>query len=163
MVGLTMWWLRRRGATARGGFAATDVRALLERRTATRIALASSASSAAHLSLFLVAVRTVEVHASLSVLVPTALLVLVASSVPVSIAGWGPREGVTAWAFGFAGLGASNGLTVSVVYGVLVALATLPGAVVLLTDAFRRRSGGPAGRVGETMHQQRALEEVRRG
>jgi uncharacterized membrane protein YbhN (UPF0104 family) len=163
VVGLTMWWLRRRGATPRRGFVAADVRALLERRTAARIALASSVSTAAHLSLFLVAVRTVGVDASLSLLVPTGLVVLVVSSVPVSIAGWGPREGVTAWAFGFAGLGAGNGLTVSVVYGVLVAVATLPGAVVLLTDAVGRRTGGPADRSKETMHPQPLLEEVRRG
>ena len=109
VVGSAMWWLRRRGATERRGFVAADVRALLDRRTASRIALASSFSTAAHLTLFLVAVRAVGVHASLTVLVPTALVVLVASSVPVSIAGWGPREGVTAWAFGYAGLGAGNG------------------------------------------------------
>jgi uncharacterized membrane protein YbhN (UPF0104 family) len=163
VVGLTMWWLRRRGATTRRGFVAADVLALLERRTAAHIALASSVSTAAHLSLFLVAARTVGVDASFSVLVPTALVVLVVSSVPVSIAGWGPREGVTAWAFGFVGLGASNGLTVSVVYGVLVAVATLPGAVVLLTDAFRRRNAGPAARSRETMDPQPVLEEVRRG
>jgi uncharacterized membrane protein YbhN (UPF0104 family) len=163
VVGLGMWWLRRRGAAARHGFVAADVRALLDPRTASHIALASSGSTAAHLTLFLVAVRAVGVDASFTVLVPTALIVLVVSSVPVSIAGWGPREGVTAWAFGFAGLGAGNGLTVSVVYGVLVAVATLPGAVVLLSDSFRRRTGSPGDRPSETMHSQRVLEEVRRG
>jgi uncharacterized membrane protein YbhN (UPF0104 family) len=162
-VGLALWLLHRRGATARGGFVTADVRALLERRTALRIALASSGSTAAHLSLFLVAVRAVGVEASFSVLVPTALVVLVASSVPVSVAGWGPREGVTAWAFGSAGLGAGNGLTVSVVYGVLVAVATLPGAVVLMGDAFRRRTGGPPDRTGGRMDPQPVLEEVSRG
>ena len=40
-----------------------------------------------------------------------------------SIAGWGPREGVTAWAFGAAGLGLQNGLATAVVYGVLVIVA----------------------------------------
>jgi glycosyltransferase 2 family protein len=163
VVGLAMWWLHRRGADARRGFVAADVRALLDRRTASRIALASTASTAAHLSLFLVAVRAVGVDASFIVLVPTALLVLVVSSVPVSIAGWGPREGVTAWAFGFAGLGAGNGLTVSVVYGVLVAVATLPGAVVLLGDALRRRASGLPTRPSERMGPEPVLEEVGRG
>ena len=55
---------------------------------------------------------------------------------PVNIAGWGPREGLTAWAFGLAGLGSAAGLTVSVVYGVLAAVATLPGALVLVGDAW---------------------------
>jgi glycosyltransferase 2 family protein len=172
VVGSSLWWLRHRGAdrgasrdaTTRRGFLAADVRALLDRRTAPRIALASTASTAAHLALFMVAVRAVGVDAPVTVLVPTGLLVLVVSSVPLSIAGWGPREGVTAWAFGFAGLGAGNGLTVSVVYGVLVAVATLPGVAVLLSDAlFRRRTGGPRDGSGERMDQQPVLEEVRRG
>jgi glycosyltransferase 2 family protein len=136
------------------------VRALLDRRTAPCLALASCASTAAHLALFLVAVRTVGVDASPTVLVPTGLIVLVVSSVPVSIAGWGPREGVAAWVFGFAGLGAGAGLTVSVVYGVLVTLATLPGAAVLLSEALRRRLGGPPDGSRERMQPQPVLEEV---
>ena len=74
------------------------------------------------------------------VLVTTGLVVMVGSSVPLNIAGWGPREGLTAWAFGLAGLGSAAGLTVSVVYGVLAAIATLPGALVLVADAAARRT-----------------------
>jgi glycosyltransferase 2 family protein len=163
LVGLVAWWLWRRGATARRGFVAADVRVLLERPTAQRVALASCGTTAAHLAVFLVAVRAVGVEAPLTVLVPTALVVLVVSSVPVNVAGWGPREGVTAWAFGFAGLGAANGLTVSVVYGVLAAVATLPGAAVLLSDAVRRRSRRYADGPRETMEPRPELEEVGRG
>ncbi|MGH2891735.1 MAG: hypothetical protein ACRDPM_00510, partial [Solirubrobacteraceae bacterium] len=50
---------------------------------------------------------------------------------------WGPREGVTAWAFGAAGLGAQRGVAAAVVYGVLVLVASLPGAVVLVVAWFR--------------------------
>ena len=86
----------------------------------------------------------------------TGLVVMVGSSVPLNIAGWGPREGLTAWAFGMAGLGSAAGLTVSVVYGVLAAVATLPGALVLVGDAAARRTRAtvevpepvPAGRAG---------------
>jgi hypothetical protein len=73
------------------------------------------------------------------VLVTTGLVVLVGSAIPLSIAGWGPREGVTAWAFGVVGLGAAAGLTVAVVYGVLAGVATLPGAAVLAADVLARR------------------------
>jgi hypothetical protein len=38
---------------------------------------------------------------------------------------------VTAWAFAAAGLGASLGVATAVVYGVMVFVASLPGAVVL--------------------------------
>ena len=51
-------------------------------------------------------------------LVPLALLVLLAMAVPANVAGWGPREGVAAWAFGAAGLGAAQGVATAVVYGV---------------------------------------------
>ena len=70
-------------------------------------------------------------------MLPIALLVMLAMVLP-SVGGWGPREGVTAWAFGAAGLGAQRGVTTAVVYGVMVLVASLPGAVVLLVAWFRR-------------------------
>ncbi len=78
------------------------------------------------------AARAAGVHAPVLELLPLAAVVLVASSLPLNVAGWGPREGVAAWAFAAAGLGSGTGLTVSVAYGVLAAVATLPGAFVLL-------------------------------
>jgi hypothetical protein len=47
---------------------------------------------------------------------------------------------VTAWAFAAAGLGASLGVATAVVYGVMVFVASLPGAVVLVA-AWVRRTG----------------------
>ena len=49
-------------------------------------------------------------------------------AVPMNIAGWGPREGVAAWAFAAAGLSATQGVATAVVYGVMVLVASLPGA-----------------------------------
>jgi uncharacterized membrane protein YbhN (UPF0104 family) len=164
MVAGVVWWLQRRGAQPDRGFVAADVRGLLELGPAIRIAVASCGSAAGHLAVFLVAARAVGVDAPLTVLVPTGLVVLVVSSVPISVAGWGPREGITAWAFAMAGLGSATGLTVSVVYGVLVAVATLPGAVVLLSDAVRRHLVGSVeddGPAAETIVDE--LEEVRGG
>ena len=60
-----------------------------------------------------------------------ALAVLLGSTVPTSIAGWGPREGTAAAAFAAVGLSAADGLSVSVTYGVVALVATLPGAVAL--------------------------------
>ena len=70
-------------------------------------------------------------------MLPLALLVMLAMVLP-SVAGWGPREGVTAWAFGAAGLGAERGVATAVVYGVMVLVASLPGAAVLVVAWFRR-------------------------
>ena len=63
-------------------------------------------------------------------MLPLALLAMLAMVLP-SVAGWGPREGATAWAFAAAGLGADAGVATAVVFGVLVLAASLPGAVVL--------------------------------
>jgi hypothetical protein len=64
-------------------------------------------------------------------MLPLAMLVLLAMTVPTNIGGWGPREGVAACLFAAAGLGAAQGLAVAAVYGVLGLVASLPGAAVL--------------------------------
>ena len=60
---------------------------------------------------------------------PLALLALLAMALPLNVGGFGPREGVAAWAFGAAGLTASQGVATAVVYGALVLVSSLPGAV----------------------------------
>lgn len=102
------------------------------RWAAPRIGLASATAVCGHLVVLLVAARTAGVPGPAYVLLPLAAIVLLGSSVPLSVAGWGPREGVAAWAFAAGGLGAGAGVTTSVVYGVMTLVATLPGAVVLL-------------------------------
>ncbi len=119
--------------------AVDDVRrGLLAPRAWPGILLASALVVAGHATTFLIAARTAGVTTSLSTMLPLALLVLAAMAAPLSLGGWGPREGMAAWAFATAGLGASLGVTTAVVYGVLVLVASLPGAVVLLADARRR-------------------------
>jgi glycosyltransferase 2 family protein len=115
----------------------TDARDLFLSRTWPGVALASVVAVLGHVATFLVAARTAGVDASQLRLVPLALLVLVAMALPLNVAGWGPREGVSAWAFGAAGLGAGEGLAAAVVYGVMVLVAGLPGAVVLAVESTR--------------------------
>jgi hypothetical protein len=103
-----------------------------------QLVAASTLVVAGHTTIFVVAARTAGVHASVPTLLPLALLVLLAMGVPTSVGGWGPREGVAAWAFGAAGLGSAAGLATATVYGVVALLATTPGAVILLADVLRR-------------------------
>lgn len=105
---------------------------LLSRRTLPGVALSSAVVLAGHLTMFVLAARVAGSAASLAVLAPLAVLALLAMGLPLNVGGWGPREGVTAWAFGAAGLGAGIGLGTAVVYGVLSLVASLPGAAVLL-------------------------------
>jgi hypothetical protein len=126
-------WARTRSAVAR------DVRhGLLARKAWPRVALASVLIVAGHALIFLIAARTAGITAPPSRMIPIALLVVTAMVLP-NIGGWGPREGVTAWLFGAAGLGAGRGVATAVIYGVMVFAACLPGAAVLVVAWFRGR------------------------
>jgi uncharacterized membrane protein YbhN (UPF0104 family) len=119
------------------GAAAGDIRdGLLPRRAWPGIALASVLVVVGHAVTFLIAARAVGIIAPASRMLPLVLLVMAAMVLP-SVAGWGPREGVAAWAFGAAGLGAQRGVATAVVYGVMVLVASLPGAAVLVVAWFR--------------------------
>jgi glycosyltransferase 2 family protein len=118
----------------------SDVReGLLGRRAWPGVALASILVVAGHTTTFLIAAHTAGSDTSLRRMLPLTLLVLMAMSVPTNIAGWGPREGVAAWAFAVAGLGAAQGIATTVVYGVMAIVATLPGAALLMAASLRPR------------------------
>src|SRR4051794_3364955 len=137
-------WMRVRSA------AAGDIRdALLARGAWARVAIASALVVCGHAITFLIAARTAGVTAPASRMLPLALLVMLVMTLP-SVGGWGPREGAAAWAFGAAGLGAAQGVATAVVYGVMVLVATMPGAVILVVSWLRRtrstvRSESPLG------------------
>lgn len=125
-------WARVRSA------AVGDIRdGLLARRAWLGIALASALIVVGHAITFLIAARSAGTTAPPSRMLPLALLVMLAMVLP-SVGGWGPREGATAWVFGAAGLGAERGVATAVVYGVMVLVASLPGAAFLVVAWFRR-------------------------
>jgi uncharacterized membrane protein YbhN (UPF0104 family) len=115
-----------------------DIRdGVLARRSWLGIALASVLIVGGHVITFLIAARTAGIAAPASRMLPIALLVMLAMVLP-GLGAWGPREGAAAWLFGAAGLGAQGGVATGVVYGVMVFVASLPGAVVLVVAWFRR-------------------------
>jgi uncharacterized membrane protein YbhN (UPF0104 family) len=113
---------------------------LLARRAWPNIVLASSVVVAGHAATFLIAARTAGASVSVARMLPLTLLVLLAMVLP-SVGGWGPREGGAAWVFSVAGLGAAQGVATAVVYGVMVFVASLPGAGVLLVAWLHGRAG----------------------
>lgn len=120
------------------GAAASDVR-VLARRTGPAVVALSLTALAGYLALFVVAARAAGATAPVGELLPLLVLSLLAMVLPLNVGGWGPREAVGAVAFSAAGLGAAQGLTAAVVYGVLGMIACLPGlGVVLLARAPRR-------------------------
>ena len=140
-------WARARRA------AAGDIRrGLPARRAWLGIAFASTLAVAGHTATFLVAARTAGATAPPARMLSIALIALAAMMLP-SVGGWGPREGVVAWVFSAAGLGAQRGIATAVVYGVMVLVASLPGTAVLAAGWFHR--SGPPG-VPRSRRQERA-------
>lgn len=139
--GVVLWLAVRSGT----GALPRPVRALttelragpLARGVRLKIAFASLVVVAGHTAVFLVAARAAGPPASLATLLPLAVLVQLATSVPLGIAGWGPREGAAAWVFAAAGLGAGAGVSVTTLYAVLALFAVLPGAAVLAAETLR--------------------------
>ncbi|MFI6761156.1 YbhN family protein [Micromonospora sp. NPDC050417] len=141
--GQSRWARALRGAEA-------DLRgAFLARHNWLGVVLASTVVVAGHLATFLVAARTAGSTAPLSQLVPLTTLALLAMLLPANIGGFGPREGVAAWAFAASGLTAAEGVTTGIVYGALVIVSSLPGAAVLVLR--RLRAPATAARRGATV------------
>jgi Lysylphosphatidylglycerol synthase TM region len=104
-----------------------------------KLMLASVLVVAGHTAAFVIAARVAGSTAPLGELVALLMVVQTATAIPLGIGGWGPREGVGAWAFAAAGFGAATGVTVTILYAVLMLAAVTPGAGLLLRDAVRRR------------------------
>ena len=68
------------------------------------------------------------------IVVPTVILIL---TLPISIAGWGVREGAMVAGFGLVGVAADDALALSVLYGLATLLIALPGGLVWLIDRPR--------------------------
>jgi glycosyltransferase 2 family protein len=88
------------------------------------------------LSTWLVA-RAVGVDVPYGVLAAAIPVVLVLTLIPISVGGFGLREGGFVVFLADAGVGASDATLVSVLSVAVLALASLPGAVALLTPAPR--------------------------
>ena len=85
-----------------------------------------------YLGTYLTAARAVGMDTPLPVLLPLVAPVLMSMLIPVTVAGWGLREGAAAVLWGAVGLTAADGVLVSVAYGLLVLIGSLPGALFLM-------------------------------
>ncbi len=141
VVGVAARHGRSRPARAARTIAADLRRGLLVADVWPQVTLASLLIVAGHTATFVIAARVAGSTAPLGELIALLMVVQIAGGIPLSVAGWGPREGVAAWAFAVAGLGAANGVTVATLYAVLMLVAVTPGAGLLAGDAVRRRRG----------------------
>jgi glycosyltransferase 2 family protein len=122
---------------------------LLARGVWPWVVVASVVAVVGHALTFFIAAHAAGVRTGPFVLAPLALLSLVVMTVPLNVGGFGPREGVAAWAFGAAGLTAGLGVTTALLYGALVLVASVPGAAILLILRLRPPAVDPSPRPGQ--------------
>jgi uncharacterized protein (TIRG00374 family) len=68
---------------------------------------------------------------ALTIIVPITTLLI---TIPLSIAGWGVREGVMVVGLGYVGIAPEEALALSILYGLLTLVVALPGMLAWLTD-----------------------------
>ena len=138
-----MTWVRRRGRHD-GTLVAIllrDARKVLLTRVAFCVQLTTSCFIvASYLATFVIAARAIGSTTPIATLLPLIPFVLLTMLVPVSIAGWGVREGAAALIWSAAGLSAAEGAAISAAYGLLVLLSSLPGGLMLLSILRHRQS-----------------------
>jgi len=140
VLGVLLTGGRRLGLRAAVRVVVDDVRRLLDAPRTTVIAGAASFGvTACHAVVMAAAVHLTAGDVPVQQLAPLVLVVQLGSAVPTNVGGWGPREGVAAWAYGALGLDPAAGITASVVYGLAATLAIAPAAVALVPRAGSRR------------------------
>ncbi|MGI5128631.1 lysylphosphatidylglycerol synthase transmembrane domain-containing protein [Pseudonocardia sp. CA-107938] len=105
----------------------TDLRRMATMRVWPGVVVLSAVALVGYLATFVLAARAAGVTAPVADLLPPMLLALLVMGLPVNVGGFGPREAITAVAFGALGLGAAAGFATAVGYGVLCLVSALPG------------------------------------
>jgi uncharacterized membrane protein YbhN (UPF0104 family) len=114
---------------------------LMQRGTLGRQVLLSLGTASCNLAAFAFCARAVGVSLPLGTLLAIVPLVLFTMLIPLSMSGWGLREGAAAALFPLAGATAAEGFATSVAFGLAFILAVLPGLVPLLLGTKAETAG----------------------
>jgi hypothetical protein len=114
------------------GILTEDLRGLLTRPSAIAIAALGIALHLASVGLVILLAAAMDIRldplAALVLVLPVILIIMI----PVSIAGWGVREGALIVALAQAGVAAPDALAISIAFGLAGLAASLPGGVLWL-------------------------------
>jgi uncharacterized membrane protein YbhN (UPF0104 family) len=119
---------------------AEDVRILL--RNAPLSAIVAVLSLAAHINIAITAwliAQALGLALSLTDCLVLMPVVVLASTLPISIGGWGIREGVTVSVLALVGVSSAEALALSILLGLAGIAISLPGAIVWLSQRTRPR------------------------
>ncbi|MCR9175808.1 MAG: flippase-like domain-containing protein [Alphaproteobacteria bacterium] len=128
--------------------AAARSSAVLWRRGATtsKISIASVAILSSHVTTVWLIAHAIGIPLDLLQVFALVLPVMLLLAVPISIAGWGLREGLMVTALGFLGVAPSAAVTISLLWGVITLFGGALGGVALAMD--RTNVSGLFGRAG---------------
>lgn len=118
--------------SAVAGFRDDALRAYLPAPVLLVQLLTASLATAANLAAYAATARALGVDIPLGTLLPLIAPILLVMMLPISIAGWGVREGAAALLWIAAGLAVAQGVAVAVAFGLLFMVAALPGAFGLV-------------------------------
>ncbi|MCG8512466.1 MAG: flippase-like domain-containing protein [Rhodospirillales bacterium] len=118
---------------------ATDTRTLFfsARKIFKPLAWAMVAHSALVFAVFFIA-RGLSTEVGIVDCFALFLPVLLITALPISIAGWGVREGGMVFAFGLIGVPGDAALAISVLYGLFTLVLALPAGIVWLGMGIKR-------------------------
>jgi uncharacterized membrane protein YbhN (UPF0104 family) len=129
------WWLTRHLAAASG-----LAWRLCQSITGARVAALSFAIHLLTVTVAWAAAMAVRAPVEFAQLLFLVLPVILISTIPVSIAGWGVRESAMVLAFSYAGLPENDGLIVSILYGVTTLSVGAVGGIVWVASGYQWRS-----------------------
>jgi len=134
-IGLATWLLRAALPAIRKAiqeFRGDARRAFLPLPVLLMQLLTAILVTAANLAAYTAAARALGADIPLATLLPLIAPVLLVMMLPISVAGWGVREGAAALLWTASGLAVVEGVAIAVAFGLLFLLAALPGAFGLI-------------------------------
>jgi len=133
-------WRRFRLVRGLAGLARDGRRVLLHPVTLGAMLAVGLASALAVVSVFYALGAALGLELSMLSCLLLVPVVLTVTAVPVSLAGWGLREGAAIFLFGLVGMEQHDALALSLCYGLLAAATSLPGGIVWLLTRERDKA-----------------------
>lgn len=137
-------WRRFRLVRGLAGLARDGRRVLLHPVTLGAMLAVSLASALSVVTVFYALAAALGLDLSILSCLLLVPVVLTVTAVPISLAGWGVREGAAIFLFGLVGMEQHDALAISLCYGLLAAATSLPGGIVWLVTRERDRAAAKA-------------------
>ena len=137
-------WRRFRLVRGLAGLARDGRRVLLHPVTLGAMLAVGLASALAVVTVFYALAAALGLDLSILSCLLLVPVVLTVTAVPISLAGWGVREGAAIFLFGLVGMAEHDALAISLCYGLLAAATSLPGGIVWLATRERDRAAAKA-------------------